>query len=172
MPQRQWSSHVQGSAHRNKERLNTYRTVKEEAEKDKHGVTVSQMDFGIVDVVDARRTVSQILTMRTTVPGSRIVVVDYRLSVSSATPSPYVPRLKYVFIKCANQSRSDSRSPFPEIPSHMADLLWVRSNFVRIILVGTKIVLKSFLRTKDFVNDSSLCDHCESLLATEGITSS
>jgi helicase MOV-10 len=65
----------------------------EDAEKNKHGVTISQdLKFGIVDLMEAQRAVSVEFTMENNVPASRIVVVDHKLSVSTATSSPYVSR--------------------------------------------------------------------------------
>ena len=113
--QHQWSSHVRGVAHHNKERLSAYRTAIEEAQKNKHGVTVSEgIDFGIVDVAEAQETVSVKFTMETTVPTSRIVIVDYKLSVSSATSSPYAIFWKY--ITHLTMSPAGFQSQFPVIP--------------------------------------------------------
>lgn len=86
--------YLQGTTHQNKERFASYQTALQEAEKNKHGVTVTDcLDFGIVNVVDARarRSVNlQFIVETTTVPASRVNILDYKFSMSSGASSLYV----------------------------------------------------------------------------------
>lgn len=79
--QRHWSTHLEGTLHRDKERLAAYKTALVEAEKDKHGVTVSKsLDFGIVSMADAQSGVSVKFDVETSVHASRVMVLDAKLS--------------------------------------------------------------------------------------------
>jgi helicase MOV-10 len=80
-----WTQHAQNSTHRKKEGFAAFTGTLEEAEKNKHGVTVSEgLDFGIVRPADARSGVSLQFSMETTVPASRIKVVEAKLSSITA----------------------------------------------------------------------------------------
>jgi helicase MOV-10 len=80
-----WTQHAQNSTHRKKEGFAAFKVTLEEAEKNKHGVTVSEgLDFGIVRPADARSGVSLQFSMETTVPASRITVVEAKLSSITA----------------------------------------------------------------------------------------
>lgn len=58
IPTQYWPGHLQGLLHRRKESVVAYKTAMEEAEKNKHGVTISaSLDFGVVDIADAGRGV-------------------------------------------------------------------------------------------------------------------
>lgn len=91
IPQHQWSKHLQGAMHRKKERLTAYKTALEEAEKDKHGVTVTEgLDLGIVSIKDAQGGVSVTFKTETTVPASRVAIIDTKLS-SALVPNSASP---------------------------------------------------------------------------------
>jgi len=85
VPRTLWTQHTENSTHRKKEGFAAFKVTLEEAEKNKHGVTVSEgLDFGIVPPVDARTGVSLQFSMETTVPDSRIRVVETKLSSTTA----------------------------------------------------------------------------------------
>ncbi|KAH7910662.1 hypothetical protein BJ138DRAFT_1008256 [Hygrophoropsis aurantiaca] len=88
IPERLWSSHSTILGHRKKEAYVAYKAATGEAEKDKHGVTVSDnMEFGIIEPAVASRGASKSLTIQTTIPSSRITIVSAKFS-SSTTNSP------------------------------------------------------------------------------------
>lgn len=81
----QWLVHVQGPRHHSREKYTAYKAILDEAEKDKHGVTVSDgLDFGIIGPVDAQRAVQLQFRMETNVPASRIRMVEAKLTFTSA----------------------------------------------------------------------------------------
>ena len=87
---RHWAKHVQSPKHRKKEHFAKYKTTLEEAERDKHGVTVSgDLDFGIVSPKDAEKygTVFKRLTVETTIPSARVKIIQAKLSTADATKS-------------------------------------------------------------------------------------
>lgn len=84
-----WTSHTNSPSHRKKEVYTSFKAAFDEAEKDKHGITVSHAgDFGIVEVVDAGRGVVTSLVVRTTVPPSQVSLVDVKLSSNPLNASP------------------------------------------------------------------------------------
>lgn len=69
--------HLQSPKHLTAEKYVTYKATLEEAEKNKHGVTVSDvLDFGIVSAADAQKGVNVQFVIQMTVPGSRIKIVS------------------------------------------------------------------------------------------------
>jgi len=90
IPSARWASHPQSLEHRRKEGYTAFKTALEEAEKDKHGVVLSEgLDFGIVESADAARGVSRTLIIETTVPSSRVTIKKVSLSSSfTGTQSP------------------------------------------------------------------------------------
>lgn len=90
IPHALWASHPKSSEHRRKEGYTAFKTALEEAEKDKHGVVLSEgLDFGIVESADAVQGVSHTLTIETTVPSSRVTIKNVSLSSSfTGTQSP------------------------------------------------------------------------------------
>ena len=90
IPDALWASHPKSQEHRRKEGYTAFKVSLEEAEKDKHGVTLSEgLDFGIIESADAARGVSQTLTIETTVPSSRVTIKNISLSSSfTGTQSP------------------------------------------------------------------------------------
>jgi helicase MOV-10 len=89
-PESLWASHQKSSEHRRREGYTAFKTALEEAEKDKHGVVLSEgLDFGIVESADAARGVSRTLTLESTVPSSRVIIKRVSLSSSfTGTQSP------------------------------------------------------------------------------------
>jgi helicase MOV-10 len=90
VPEFLWASHQKSSEHRRREGYTAFKTALEEAEKDKHGVVLSEgLDFGIVESADAARGVSRTLTLESTVPSSRVIIKRVSLSSSfTGTQSP------------------------------------------------------------------------------------
>ena len=85
-----WTRHVQSPKHRKKEHFAKYKTTLEEAERDKHGVTVSgDLDFGIVSPKDAEKygTMFKRLTVETTIPFARVKIIQAKLSTADSTKS-------------------------------------------------------------------------------------
>ncbi|CAL1708616.1 unnamed protein product [Somion occarium] len=59
-----------------------FRAAFEEAERDKHGITVSDedgVDFGVIELVHAVNGMQTILTVVNTIPTARVEVVEFRL---------------------------------------------------------------------------------------------
>ncbi|KAF7971347.1 hypothetical protein HWV62_21363 [Athelia sp. TMB] len=85
-----------GLLHRRKESVVAYKTAMEEAEKNKHGVTISaSLDFGVVDIADAGRGVRVDFKIDTTIPVSRVSLIDYKLTASGRGNSPEVDYGRY-----------------------------------------------------------------------------
>ncbi|KAH9835366.1 P-loop containing nucleoside triphosphate hydrolase protein [Rhodofomes roseus] len=87
IPQQHWNSHVNSRSHGRKSLVASYEAAFEEAGKNKHGIDVSHeddgLDFGIVDVEDALQGATMTLTVRNTVPTSRVSLVDAKFSSQS-----------------------------------------------------------------------------------------
>ncbi|KAG0707889.1 RNA helicase [Suillus ampliporus] len=90
IPQAFWDSHPRSLEHRRKEGYTAFKTALEEAEKDKHGIVISEgLDFGIVESADAAQGVSRTLTIETTVPSSRVTIKKVSLSSFMGGESPF-----------------------------------------------------------------------------------
>ncbi|EGO03415.1 hypothetical protein SERLA73DRAFT_25978, partial [Serpula lacrymans var. lacrymans S7.3] len=88
IPRNSWSHHPQNPLHLKKQKVVAFKTVLEEAVKDKHGIIVSEdVDFGIVDVQRANQGVIRTLTIQNTVPSAQITIVKAKLSSSSSIKS-------------------------------------------------------------------------------------
>jgi helicase MOV-10 len=84
MPQWAWTAHVAGARHRNKEVFFVFRSALDEAEKDKHGITIStNTDFGFVEVDKAEGGFSTSLKVENTTPGTRIRIKEVKLASQS-----------------------------------------------------------------------------------------
>lgn len=88
VPEQLWSSHVTSSNHRKKERFVSIQAAFDEADKDKHGVTVSSecdaecsLDFGLIelDSLKSQPIRSTRVTLHLTTPGI-IEISEVRLS--------------------------------------------------------------------------------------------
>jgi helicase MOV-10 len=85
MPRKQ-AKHLQSPKHRMAEKYVAYKATLEEAEKNKHGVIVSDvLDFGIIARADAHKSVSIPFVIQTVVPTSRITVDSFKLSSTTAS---------------------------------------------------------------------------------------
>lgn len=92
IPEGLWPSHPRSLEHRRKEGYTAFKTALEEAEKDKHGIVLSEgLDFGIMEDADAARGASRTLTIESTVPSSRVAIKKVSLSSSFVGgQSPFV----------------------------------------------------------------------------------
>lgn len=80
-----WTQHTQTKKHRRKEGFATFKGTLEEGERNKHGVTVSDgLNFGIIEPVNAQTGTRVRFNIETTVPASRIRVVEAKLSSTTS----------------------------------------------------------------------------------------
>jgi helicase MOV-10 len=87
IPPALWPLHDKSRNHIRKENFAVFKAALDEAEKNKHGVTVStNSDFGILEVTEATASVPKVLLVETTIPSSRIRIVDVKLASSDAGP--------------------------------------------------------------------------------------
>ncbi|KAG1741528.1 RNA helicase [Suillus paluster] len=85
-----WDSHPRSFEHRRKAGYMAFKIALEEAEKDKHGILISEgLDFGIVESADAARGVLRTLTIETTVPSSRVTIKKASLSSFMGGKTPF-----------------------------------------------------------------------------------
>ncbi|KAK0477918.1 hypothetical protein IW261DRAFT_255705 [Armillaria novae-zelandiae] len=89
-----WKAHIAGRKHRARTQYTKFASALEEAEEDKHGVTVKgNLDFDVVDPSTASTGVSREITINTTVPHALLsVVVRLASSKHRSAFSPYVLR--------------------------------------------------------------------------------
>lgn len=87
-----WNAHTAGRKHRARTQYTKFTSALEEAEEDKHGVTVEgSLDFDVVDPSTASAGVSKKVTISTTVPHARLsVAVRLASSKHRSAFSPYV----------------------------------------------------------------------------------
>lgn len=86
IPDRFWARHPQQPKHKEKERFAAFRTALDEAEKDKHGVSLSgDFDFKIVETLEAQTGVKRRGTIQSSVPSSHIKIVELKLASSKGT---------------------------------------------------------------------------------------
>lgn len=77
-----WNAHIQGNAHRKMKTFIAFRAAFEEAERNKHGMIVSDedgIDFGVVDPMHAENGMLTVITVKNTIPSSRIRISELRL---------------------------------------------------------------------------------------------
>ncbi|KAI0945600.1 hypothetical protein AcW1_001785 [Taiwanofungus camphoratus] len=83
-----WNSHTSSRAHARKILFAHYEAAFEEAEKNKHGVTISHdhdgIDFGIVEVKCAELGVSLVVKAQNTVPLSKITLIGAKFTSMKA----------------------------------------------------------------------------------------
>jgi helicase MOV-10 len=85
---RYMAKHLQSPKHRTAEKYIAYKATLEEAEKNKHGVTISDpLDFGIVTPADAQKGVSMQFVIQTTVPASRIKIASAQFPSTTTSRS-------------------------------------------------------------------------------------
>ncbi|KAK7047873.1 hypothetical protein VNI00_006201 [Paramarasmius palmivorus] len=88
-----WDKHIASNKHKSRELFLSYQSAVEEAEKDKHGVTVQgNSDFQIVELPAATAGVSTELSVRTSIASSRISLLECSLASTKgrATYSPFL----------------------------------------------------------------------------------
>lgn len=79
--------HERTKRHLTKQRFFTLKSLLEEAEKDKNGISVSSsegVDFGIIELEEAHAGIDVTLVITTTVPLSGVRLVDVRLTSTSS----------------------------------------------------------------------------------------
>lgn len=77
-----WKAHISGNAHRKMKTFVAFRAAFEEAERNKHGMVVSDedgLDFGVIDPQHGESGVLTVLTLKNTIPSSRIQLSQLRL---------------------------------------------------------------------------------------------
>ncbi|OSX63564.1 hypothetical protein POSPLADRAFT_1045879 [Postia placenta MAD-698-R-SB12] len=108
LPQSKWNNHLTTPQHVRRMLFANYEAAFEEAEKNKHGTTVSHDDdgvnFGITEVPNAQQGVQIIVKIQNTVPLARITLVDAQLALKSHRGTPphdhlgrYNDRIEFLF---------------------------------------------------------------------------
>ena len=81
VPRVKWTQHAQSPVHRKREKFATFQAIFQEAQKNKHGVIVSDgFDFGIISSANAQKGVGVQISVETTVPASRIRIIETKFS--------------------------------------------------------------------------------------------
>jgi helicase MOV-10 len=86
IPNNAWERHQKTKRHLNKQRFFAYKSLLEEAEKDKHGVSISGsegVDFGIIELEEAQAGRDVPLVITTSAPHSSIRLVDVKFTSTS-----------------------------------------------------------------------------------------
>jgi len=86
IPNNNWEWHQRTKRHLNKQRFLAFKSLLEEAEKDKHGISVSGpegVDFGIIELEEAQVGRDVPLVITTSVPRSSVRLVDVKLTSTS-----------------------------------------------------------------------------------------
>ncbi|KAJ7096057.1 RNA helicase [Mycena epipterygia] len=92
IPDRNWARHHLTPKHKDKEQFISFRAALDEAEKDKHGVSISgNFDFGIVDTPAAKSGIVLRPTIHNATPSSRVTLVSITLASEKGvrTHSPF-----------------------------------------------------------------------------------
>ncbi|KAJ7034547.1 P-loop containing nucleoside triphosphate hydrolase protein [Mycena alexandri] len=92
IPDRNWARHHLTPKHKDREQFISFRAALDEAEKDKHGVSVAgNFDFEIVDLPSAKSGVNIHCTISNTTPSSKVTIVSLSLASDkgSRTSSPF-----------------------------------------------------------------------------------
>ncbi|PBK68587.1 RNA helicase [Armillaria solidipes] len=92
IPELAWNRHVGTAKHKSKEQFASFSVVLEQAERDKHGVTVKgELDFKVVERASANKGVKISTPIETAVPSANIKLVKTQLSSSKGkkTPTPF-----------------------------------------------------------------------------------
>jgi helicase MOV-10 len=82
-----WERHQRTKRHSNKQRFFAFKSLLEEAEKDKHGISVSSsegVDFGIIELEEANAGRDVTLVITTSVPRSSVRLADVRMTSTSS----------------------------------------------------------------------------------------
>ncbi len=87
-----WHRHVATAKHKIKELLASYTAALEQAERDKHGVTVNgDLDFKVVKIATARKGVRIYARIKTTVPSADIKLISSQLASSKGMQGKVIP---------------------------------------------------------------------------------
>ncbi|KAJ7054531.1 P-loop containing nucleoside triphosphate hydrolase protein [Mycena amicta] len=86
IPDRFWPRHHLRPKHVERSQFISFRTVLDEAEKDKHGISVSgNFDFGIVELSAGKSGLSMTATIQNAVPSSKVSLVGMTLASNKGT---------------------------------------------------------------------------------------
>ncbi|KAF9648689.1 P-loop containing nucleoside triphosphate hydrolase protein [Thelephora ganbajun] len=86
IPDNNWEWHQRTRRHVNKQRFLAFKSLLEEVEKDKHGISVSAaegVDYGIIELEEAQAGRSVTLAITTSVPLSSVRLVEVKLTSTS-----------------------------------------------------------------------------------------
>ena len=102
IPNNNWEWHQRTKRHLNKQRFFAFKSLLEEAEKDKHGISVSSpegVDFGIIELEEAQVGKGVALLITTSVPRSSVRLADVKLTSTSnrGRTSPWVYLIPFPF---------------------------------------------------------------------------
>lgn len=76
-----WHSHIHGRSHLTKERYASFKSVLDEAEKEKNGVAIEgEVDLGILEPAIASKGKTTTLKISSNVPSAKITLVSVKLS--------------------------------------------------------------------------------------------
>lgn len=132
VPEGAFRNHETGRRHFNKQRFYAFKSVFEEAEKDKHGITVSHLegiDFGVVEVDDAKQGTGITLLVNTSIPLSRTKIAELNLSSASSrrrvTPT-LVPRKVYGTLRLKQVTRFSASVLSTSIVSGLVTKIYVK----------------------------------------------
>ena len=81
-----WQRHQRTRRHLTKQRFFAFKSLLEEGEKDKHGISVSNsegVDFGIIELEEAQVGRGVALVVTTSVPRSSVSLVDVKMTSTS-----------------------------------------------------------------------------------------
>ena len=81
-----WERHQRTRRHLNKQRFFAFKSLLEESEKDKHGISISSpegVDFGIIELEEAQVGRDAALVITTSVPRSSVRLTDVKLTSTS-----------------------------------------------------------------------------------------
>ncbi|KAK7676351.1 hypothetical protein QCA50_020692 [Cerrena zonata] len=88
IPKNSWKAHVEGNGHRKMSAFVAFRAAFEDAERNKHGMIVSDedgIDFGVINPARAETGMLTVLTVKNTIPSSKIQISELRLGSQSSS---------------------------------------------------------------------------------------
>ena len=112
VPDNGWTIHTRGRTHIGSEKLSAFQALRDDAESDKHGITIDgSSNFDIIDPADSSTGTSMALVIGMTVPHSKVKLAELVLiSAKGKRHSPYA----FFFLpldKCVLHNRTSLDSP-------------------------------------------------------------
>ncbi|KAG7441318.1 RNA helicase [Guyanagaster necrorhizus] len=125
IPHNAWKSHIAGRKHRARTQFTKYTSALEEAEENKHGVTVEgNLDYDVVDPRAASAGVASVVIISTTVPHARLsVTVGLASSKTRSAFSPFTVAPLGAFQLKYSQSVTVTVSACQKFPGRADDRL-------------------------------------------------